>query len=98
MLHSIFRQGHLDGLSSTGLPRHGEIADSARKHGVPDEDITQAVRNPIRLVAGDGRTLIIGADRAERLLEVVVLDDDPNEEPVFIHAMGLRPKFRDDLR
>lgn len=51
-----------------------------------------AVRNPIRLVAGDGRTLIIGADRAGRLLEVVVLDDDPDEEPVIIHAMPLRPK------
>lgn len=62
-----------------------EIADSARKHGVPDEDITHAVRNPIRLVAGC-------------FLEVVVLDDDPDEEPVIIHAMALRPKFRDYLR
>jgi hypothetical protein len=85
-------------MDSTGLPCHVEIADSARKHGVPDEDITHAVRNPIRLVAGEGRTLVIGADRAGRLLEVVVLDDDPDEEPVIIHAMALRPKFRDYLR
>ncbi|MBK5305476.1 MAG: hypothetical protein JJD92_02175 [Frankiaceae bacterium] len=57
-----------------------------------------AVRNPIRLVPGEGRALIVGPDRAGRLLEVVVLDDDPDEEPVIIHAMALRPKFRDYLR
>jgi hypothetical protein len=28
----------------------------------------------------------------------VVLDDDPNEEPVVIHAMPLRSKFHDYLR
>ncbi len=75
-----------------------EIADSARKHGVPDDDIAHAVRNPMRLVANEGRTLVIGPDRAGRLLEVVVLDDDPDEEPVIIHAMALRPKFRNYLR
>lgn len=75
-----------------------EIADSAHKHGVADEDITHAVRNPMRLTAGEGRALVIGPDRAGRLLEVVVLDDDPDEEPVIIHAMALRPKFRDYLR
>lgn len=36
---------------------------------------------------------MIGPDRAVRLLEVVVLDDDPDEEPVMIHAMALLPKF-----
>lgn len=75
-----------------------EVADSARKHGVGDEDIEHAVRNPVRVVPGEGRDLIIGADRAGRLLEVVVLDDDPNEEPILIHAMPLRPKFHHYLR
>jgi len=75
-----------------------EVADSARKHGVREEDINHAVRNPLRLVPGEGRDLIIGADRAGRLLEVVVLDDDPHEEPVVIHAMPLRPKFHHYLR
>jgi hypothetical protein len=42
---------------------------------------------------GAGRDLVIGADRSGRLLEVVVLGDDPDEEPVVIHAMALRPKF-----
>jgi hypothetical protein len=75
-----------------------EIADSARQHGVLDEDIHHAVRNPLKVIAGDGRDLVIAADRAGRLLEVVVLDDDPDEEPVIIHAMALRPKFYDYLR
>ncbi len=35
---------------------------------------------------------------ARRLLEVVVLDDDPDEEPVITHAMELRPKFHHYLR
>lgn len=42
--------------------------------------------------------LLIGSDRAGRLLEVVVLDDDPDEEPVVIHAMRLRSKFYEYLR
>jgi len=75
-----------------------EVADSARRHGVGDEDIEHAVRNPLRVVPGEGRDLIIGADRAGRLLEVVVLDDDPDEEPIVIHAMPLRSKFQHYLR
>jgi hypothetical protein len=50
------------------------------------------------VIAGEGRDLVIGADRPGRLLEVVVLDDDPDEEPVIIPAMELRPKFHHYLR
>ena len=75
-----------------------DIADSARKHGVRDEDIEHAVRRPLRVVPGEGRDLVIGADRSGLLLEVVILDDDPDEEPVVIHAMPLRPKFHYYLR
>ncbi len=75
-----------------------QVADSARKHGVLDVDILHALRNPLRVVPGPGRDLVIGADRAGRLLEVVVLDDDPAEDPIVIHAMPLRPKFRNYLR
>ena len=75
-----------------------DIADSARKHGVLDEDILHAIRLPIRLVPGPGRDLVIGADRTGRLLEVVVIDDDEDGEPIAIHAMPLRPKFYPYLR
>ena len=53
---------------------------------------------PLGVVAGEGRDLVIGADGSGRLLEVVGLDDDPDQEPVIIHAMELRPKFHHDLR
>jgi len=43
-----------------------------------------------RRQSGD-RVLVIGADSAGRLLEVVVLD--PDDDPVAIRAMPLRPKF-----
>jgi len=53
------------------------IADSARRHAVADEDIRAAVSVPLRLVRqGEDRVLVIGADTAGRLLEVVVLDPD----------------------
>lgn len=70
-----------------------EIADSARKHGVDDDDIHHAVRHAVRAVLHGDRILYIGPDRSARLLEVVVLDDDD----VAIHAMQLRPKFYDYL-
>ena len=68
-----------------------EIAESARKHGVSDEDILHATRNALRAVPGIDRVLIIGADRDGRLLEIVVLD--PDDDPVVIHADALRQKF-----
>lgn len=70
-----------------------EIADSARKHGVLDEDMQHALRHPVRIVPGGGRDLVVGADRSGRLLEVVILDDDPEHEPIVIHAMPPRAKF-----
>lgn len=69
-----------------------EIAESARKHGIDDEDMRHATRMPFRLVAqGDDRVLVIGPDRNGNLLEVVVLD--PDGDAAIIHAAELRPKF-----
>ncbi len=69
-----------------------EIADSARRHAVSDDDIRGATSVPLRIVRqGADRVLVIGADTAGRLVEVVVLD--PEGDPVAIHAMPLRPKF-----
>lgn len=71
-----------------------EIADSARKHGISDEDILHAIQFAIRQVtnpSGPG-VLLIGPDTAGRLLETVVLDLDT--DPAVIHADVLRPKFR----
>ena len=69
-----------------------EVADSARRHGVLDEDLRAAVSVALAAVRqGDDRVLYIGADTSGRLLEVVVLD--PEDDPVVIHAMPLRRKF-----
>lgn len=73
-----------------------EIAESARKHGVADDDIRHAVRLELRTIRQGDRLLIIGPDRRGRLLEVVVLD--PDDDPVAIHAMPLRSTFFELLR
>ena len=72
-----------------------DVADSARKHEVDDEDLLHALRNPPRVIDQDdrdpSRVLVIGVDRAGRLLEVVVLR--PGSAPLVIHGMLLRPSL-----
>ncbi len=68
------------------------IADSARKHGVSDEDILHAYRNPIRVFELDeGFTMVIGANHAAIVFEIGVVDGI--EAPVIVHAMRAREKF-----
>jgi hypothetical protein len=70
-----------------------EIADSARKHGISDDDMLHAARNAFAEVpTGQAdRIFLIGADPTGRFLEIIVLD--PEEDPTIIHADLLRPKF-----
>lgn len=77
-----------------------QISESARKHGVGEEDIVHAWENAIRYVEyeydGDERLLVIGSDRHGRILELVAV---PADEPTrIIHADRLRPKFYEFLR
>lgn len=68
------------------------IADSARKHGVSDDDILHAYANPIRIFElDDGFTMIIGANRAAIIYEIGVVDGV--QAPVIVHAMRAREKF-----
>jgi hypothetical protein len=68
------------------------IAPSASKHGIADADILHAYRNPIRrFELDDGLTILVGPDRAARLLEVGVVTGDP--DPVVVHAMECRNRF-----
>ena len=68
------------------------IADSARKHGVTDEDMLHAYRNPIRLFELDeGFMMIIGASRTAIVFEVGVVQS--GTAPVIVHAMRAREKF-----
>ncbi len=77
-----------------------EVRQSARKHGVSDDEILHAYENSMRLVEfeydGEERLLLIGATQSGRLLELVLVPaDEPNR---IIHADDLRSKFYEYLR
>ena len=66
------------------------IAESARKHGVSDEDILHAYANPIRVFDLDeGFTMVIGANLAAIIYEIGV---DGVSAAVIVHAMRAREK------
>jgi hypothetical protein len=67
------------------------ILASARKHGIDDEDMLHAYRNPIRVFDLDDLTMLIGPDAAARLLEIGVAEAEGVE--FIVRAMAARPKF-----
>jgi hypothetical protein len=68
------------------------IAKSARRHGISDEDMLHALRNPVRSEdLGDGFTMFTGPARDAAPLEVGVVDSESG--PVIVHAMEARPKY-----
>jgi hypothetical protein len=69
-----------------------DIAPSARSHGIGDDDMRHAMRNPIRVAELDEEfTMFIGPGRDGTILEVGAVDG--SDGPVIIHAMRARPKF-----
>lgn len=67
-----------------------DVRSSAHRHGIKLTDILHAMSLPMAQLDGDdGQTLILGPDRAGRLLEVVVLDRDTGGARV-IHAVPMR--------
>ncbi|NNN21981.1 MAG: hypothetical protein HKL80_08285 [Acidimicrobiales bacterium] len=75
-----------------------EILESARKHGIKDEDIMHAVEKAIAVAElTDGAMLVIGPDRSANLLEIVI-QKRKDAEMLAIHAMGLRKKYEVHLR
>ncbi len=77
-----------------------EFAASAGKHGISEEDTLHAIRHPVahheQEYAGENRMLIIGSDRAGRLLEIVVVPS--RDARRVIHVDLLRPKFYELLQ
>ena len=72
-----------------------EILRSAFRHGILAEDIHHALRNALTVdeIGEDPtRYLVLGPDRAGRLLELVVMDRP--QGPAVIHAMGMRSQYR----
>ena len=71
------------------------IADSALRHGIARQDMLHALRNAVRAIPQDDRTvLFIGADRSGRLLEVAVLQAGSRQ--LVIHAMRARRRYSGD--
>jgi hypothetical protein len=76
-----------------------DIYESARKHGISDEDIRHAVTHALVVAdeQGTSKVLYLGPDRAGNLLEIVtVLREDDTE--VVIHAMPMRRPYEPLLR
>jgi hypothetical protein len=68
------------------------IAESARRHGIADEDMLHTVRNAIATEdLGDGLTMFIGPATDATLLEVGVVDGE--DGPVIVHAMVARRRY-----
>jgi hypothetical protein len=68
------------------------IADSARRHGIADEDMLHAARNAIAAEdLDDGFTMFIGPARDASLVEVGVVDGE--DGPVIVHAMMARSRY-----
>jgi hypothetical protein len=75
-----------------------DIYESARKHGVSDDDILHAI--DFALVAAeedDGKVLYLGPDKSGNLLEVVTVRRDDATE-IVIHAMKMRRMYEPLLR
>lgn len=77
-----------------------EVHRSARKHGVADEDILHAIDHALAIedIGEDpDRWLVLGADRAVNMLEVVVMTTSEGSH-LAIHAMPMRPIYERLLR
>ena len=73
------------------MPVDPVVLTSARKHGISDDDMLHAYRNPIRAFAFDDLTMLIGADRAGQFLGVGLATAEGVE--FIVHAMPARAKF-----
>ena len=72
-----------------------EVLRSALRHDVEPEDIQHVVRNAVvveEIAEDPDGYLLLGADRAGRFLELVVMDRP--QGPAVIHAMPMRAKYR----
>lgn len=70
------------------------ILASARKHGVSDNDMLHAYRNPIKVFHLDDLVMLIGGAESGRLLEIGVAAGEGVE--FIVHAMEARQRFLGD--
>jgi hypothetical protein len=67
------------------------IVASARKHGISDNDMLHAYRNPLRVFQVEDLVMLIGGEETGRMLEVGVVAAEGIE--FIIHAMPARERF-----
>jgi hypothetical protein len=67
------------------------ILASARRHGVLDDDMLHAYRNPVRVFDVDDLVMLIGPGQSATLLEIGVAHGEGID--FIVHAMAARPKF-----
>jgi hypothetical protein len=68
------------------------VLDSARKHGVSDDDMLHAFRNVVDVFPlGEGMTMFVGPAYNAAMLEVGVVDSV--DGPAIAHAMKARDKY-----
>lgn len=67
------------------------VVASARKHGIADDDMLHAYRNPIRVFELGDLVMLIGGDESGRMLEIGVAAAEGIE--FIVHAMPARDKF-----
>ncbi len=70
------------------------IVDSARKHGIADDDMLHAYRNPIRVYETEDLTMLVGAAINGAILEIGVAAAEGID--FIVHAMPARPKYLGD--
>lgn len=67
------------------------ILANAQRHGIPDDEMLHAYRNPIRVFGLEDLTMLIGPDQSATLLEIGVAHAEGID--FIVHAMVARPKF-----
>jgi len=67
------------------------ILASARRHGIRDDNMLHAYRNPIRVFEVNDLIMLIGPDESATLLEIGVAHGEGID--FIVHAMAARPKF-----
>ena len=68
-----------------------DIAASAHRHGIDEQDVLHAYRNAFRAFQQDEAVMFIGADRSGRMLEVLVVTRHRRRR--IVHAMPARAKY-----
>jgi hypothetical protein len=69
------------------------IVESARRHGIDDEDLLHAYRNTTKAWSlEEGFVMLVGPDRSGRLIEIGFVRGD-DMTTVIVHAMKARRKF-----